>query len=201
MKPQWLRLLAQIAPALAGALGGPLAAGAVAALGKVLLGKADATEAEVELALGSATPDQLMAIKKADQEFAVKMKELGIDLEKVRISAEVEDRVSAREMLVKTISNLKGLPQVLLTVLYQAGVFSMLYILFSSAVKGSLKDIPDFWQGVFSSLLTLIVQGALSQLRFWYGGSFRDQVAIEQLGNSVPANLLPKATNGNGGSL
>lgn len=85
--------LATVAPALATALGGPLAGQAVAVLGQKLLGKPNATHEEVDAAIVGATPDQLLALKKEDHDFAEKMKAAGVDLR--RIAA--QDRDSARK--------------------------------------------------------------------------------------------------------
>ncbi len=52
-------LLAQVAPTIASALGGPLAGLAVKTLSSALLGTEQGSEQEVAAALSSATPDQL----------------------------------------------------------------------------------------------------------------------------------------------
>lgn len=92
--------LALVAPMIATALGGPLAGMAVRTISGILLGKETGTEQEVAQALTSATPDQLLSLKKADQDFAAKMQELGIDLERLH----QQDRASARQMQVEVRS-------------------------------------------------------------------------------------------------
>jgi len=67
-------------------------------ISEALLGKPDGTEDELLQAAKNATPEQLLALKKAEQDFAIKMRELDIDLE--RISN--EDRNSARNREIKT---------------------------------------------------------------------------------------------------
>ncbi|MFO0253092.1 MAG: 3TM-type holin [Betaproteobacteria bacterium] len=79
----WKSLVATVAPTLATALGGPLAGMATKAIATAVLGRDEATEAELAQALAGATPDQLLALKKADADFAVRMKELDLDLEKL----------------------------------------------------------------------------------------------------------------------
>lgn len=93
-----LQVLKTVAPTLAtAALGpfGPLAAAAISMALGTPAGDAKATEA----ALISATPDQLLALKKADQDFQVRMKELGIEEEKLAFDDTANAR--AREMAVK----------------------------------------------------------------------------------------------------
>ncbi len=89
----WKSVVGTIAPTIATALGGPLAGAGVAALSNVLLGKKDGTEKEISLAIQGASPEILAQIKKADQDFAIRMKELDIDIEKLVY----DDRKSARE--------------------------------------------------------------------------------------------------------
>lgn len=77
-----LQVLRTVAPMLATAtLGpfGPLAATAISAALGTPAGDGKAAEA----ALLNATPDQLLALKKADQDFQERMKELGIEEEKL----------------------------------------------------------------------------------------------------------------------
>ena len=93
-----LNLVRTVAPSLASAVGGPLAGMAVRTISEVLLGKPDGTEAELEQAAAQATPEQLLALKKAEQDFAVKMRELDIDLERIANA----DRDSARNREIKT---------------------------------------------------------------------------------------------------
>ena len=89
---QLLNLVKTVAPSIATAVGGPLAGMATKMISEALLGKPDGTEDELLQAAKNATPEQLLALKKAEQDFAIKMRELDIDLE--RISN--EDRNSAR---------------------------------------------------------------------------------------------------------
>ena len=87
-------LLAQVAPSIATALGGPLAGVAVKTLSSALFGHEEGTEEQVAEAMANASPEQLSAIKKIDADFKVRMKELDIDLERIAAG----DRDSARQM-------------------------------------------------------------------------------------------------------
>ena len=88
-----LNLVRTVAPTIATAVGGPLAGMATRAISEALLGKPDGTEEELAQAAANATPEQLLALKKAEQDFAVRMRELDIDLERIAN----EDRNSARD--------------------------------------------------------------------------------------------------------
>lgn len=84
----WKQIIRAVAPTLGTALGGPLAGAAVSELSNVLLGKPDGTEDEVAAAVPSMTPENILAIKQADQAFAVRMRELDIDLAKLNAETE-----------------------------------------------------------------------------------------------------------------
>jgi len=59
----------------------------------------------VERALANLTPEEALALQKADQEFALQMEALGIKPEELRLEAErvaMQDRASAREREIKT---------------------------------------------------------------------------------------------------
>lgn len=78
----WKSIVKVVAPTIATALGGPFAGLGVKALSEALLGNEDGTEDQIAEAVLAANPEQLAAMKQADQAFALKMKELDIDLEK-----------------------------------------------------------------------------------------------------------------------
>lgn len=91
-----LQVLRTVAPTLALAVGGPFGPIAAAAL-HTALGSSDDKTAEA--ALLSATPDQLLALKGAENAFTERMKELGIAEEKLSFDDTANAR--AREMAVK----------------------------------------------------------------------------------------------------
>lgn len=139
----WKGLLKQISPVIATALGGPLAGTAVSALSTVLLGKENGTETEIAQALSTATPDMILKLKQADNDFAAKMKELDIDLEK--ISAGDRDSARKREIEVKdkTPRNL--------AYLYTAGYFIMIFALFKFGVPEASRDLMNTLVGILSA--------------------------------------------------
>ncbi|MGE9985387.1 hypothetical protein [Desulfovibrio sp. SGI.169] len=89
----WKNIVATVAPAIATALGGPLAGLGVSAIGKALGLGDGSNEDDVAAAVLRASPDQLLAIKRAELEFTTKIKELDVDLERIAMA----DRASARK--------------------------------------------------------------------------------------------------------
>lgn len=91
-----LQVLRTVAPTLALAVGGPFGPIAAAAL-HTALGSTDDKSAET--ALLSATPDQLLALKGAENAFTERMKELGISEEQLAYADTANAR--AREIATK----------------------------------------------------------------------------------------------------
>lgn len=97
----WKSIVKSVAPILGTALGGPLAGTAIKVLGETILGDSEATETQVQEALlKGLNPDALVKLKEADQAFAIKMKELDIDVAKLQLSEKnmyVSDTQDARK--------------------------------------------------------------------------------------------------------
>ena len=83
-------VVGSVAPTLGSALGGPLGGMASKVICEVL-GCEDSPKA-INNAIQSATPEQMMELKKAEQAFKVQMKELDVDIFKL----EVADKQDAR---------------------------------------------------------------------------------------------------------
>lgn len=141
------QVLMKVAPALATALGGPLAGGAVAALEGVFGSKEGASVSErseaLVAALTGATADQMIALKKADQDFAVRMEELGVKREETTNA----DRDSARKREVevkdKTPRNL--------AYAITAGYFGMLVFMMLVPIPQASRDIMNYMLGTLGT--------------------------------------------------
>ena len=158
MEFDWKHLVATVAPAIASTFGGPLAGLGVGAVVKALGLSEDSNDASISAALAGATPDQMLALKKADQDFKVQMTSLGIDLEKVNAA----DRQSARGMQISLRSWMPGVLAILIT----AGFFGVLGWMFKFGLS---KDTAG-------SEALLLMLGALSAswgavVNFFFGSS------------------------------
>lgn len=172
-KFNWRALIGTVAPTLGAALGGPLGGMAGAVIAKVVLGKEKATDAEIESAMANATPDQLLALKKADQEFALRMKELEVDVFKT----ETADVQSARSLF-----SVNYWPQMILSGLFVSGYFLILwaYITGRVLIDDKLKDTVTVLIGIMSASVTGI-------MGFWFGSSFGSREKTAALAASKPA--------------
>lgn len=150
-------ILKVVCPWIATAIGGPLGGLAVEAASKAL-GVSEQTTEGIKAAIAGATPEQMLALKKADQEFALQMQALGFkqvsDLEEIAAA----DRKDARAMQVQTRSRMPAVLSVVVTV----GFLGLL----TGMMLGALK--------VSDSQALLLMLGALGAafgavMQFWFG--------------------------------
>ena len=170
------KALAGIAPTLAGALGmavggpvgGALARTAAGAIGEALGLDTDEPKA-VSAALEKATPEQIAAIKQADQAFAARMREL--DLDEVQIHA--RDRDSARRRQMATRDRMPAF----IALAALAGFFGILTAMIFHAIPEAAMQPLLVMLGALGTLVTQI--GA-----FYFGssaGSRQKTDAIERM--------------------
>jgi Fe2+ transport system protein B len=95
MKAILKNLVGAVAPTLGSAMAGPLGGMAMGKIAEVLGVSND--QKSIQQALQNATPEQMLELKKAEQEFDVQMKELEVDVFKL----ETEDKQHARSMFSK----------------------------------------------------------------------------------------------------
>lgn len=131
-----LSVISKLAPVIGTVLGGPLAGTAISAIeGALGVKTSGATQVEKEnelaAAISGATPAQLLALKTADNDFAVKMAELGFHDTESLAALQVEDRKSAREREVSVKDNT---PRVLAYILC-AGALGVAYWLLVYGAK------------------------------------------------------------------
>lgn len=95
MKKLLANIVGSVAPTLGTALGGPLGGMAGDVISKVL--GVENNPASLEKAIATATPEQLLEIKKAEKDFEAKMKQLDVDIYKL----EAEEKKDARRHFSK----------------------------------------------------------------------------------------------------
>ena len=156
----WKSIVGTVAPTIATALGGPLAGLAVKAIAGIFGLGDGATDEEVARAVQGATPEQLLALKKADQEFAVRMRELDVDLE--RIAASDRDSARVRESRVLDMT-----PKVLATIII-AGFLAAAYMVLAGQVEG-LKD--PITAALVGSVIGYVSAKADQVVAYYFGSS------------------------------
>jgi hypothetical protein len=150
-----LDTLTALAPSIATALGGPVAGMAVTAIERAFGLDPTGDKTAALQAVANATPDQIIALKKVDNDFAVQMRQLDIDLVKISVS----DRDSARKREIEVKDNT---PKVL------AGLVIIGYMAVQWYILGHIID-----QGMREIVLRTLgtIDGALMLVLSYYFGS------------------------------
>lgn len=163
----WKKLVQGLAPVLGTALLGPLAGTAIAQLGAAILGKSDASEAEVAAALstGALTGEQIVAMKTADIAFETRMRELDIDLVKINQASDeayLKDVQDARARQVQTKDLMPNYIFWLMAALY-AGSTLLLYF--------GPTPTDDFTRALLVKAYSIVEVGFTASLFFFVGSS------------------------------
>ncbi len=170
------KAIGTIAPWIAGTLGTPVAGAAVGALCNVFgLSGDQATPENALKALSGATPEQLLALKSADNQHAEFMAQLGYknieDLE--QIAASDRDSARKREMAVRD-----NTPRVL-AYLVTAGFFALLALLAFHTVPIENEKILDVMVGSLGTAW-------ISMIAYYYGTNSASNRKTEIIAKAQP---------------
>lgn len=171
MSFDWKKTLATVAPGIAGALGGPLAGYAVGVAASALGLDDGASEQQIAERVMSGNPQVLVQLRQAENDFKIKMREAGIDLERVH----ADDRASARDM-AKTLG---AWPQVILSAIYTYGYFWLLHALVTKEVT-----IPQDLMVLVTTLVGVLTAAQVQIMNFWFGSSAGSKQKTQELAHS-----------------
>jgi uncharacterized membrane protein len=157
MKFDWKKTIKAVAPMIGTAIGGPFGGLATSAISAVLGTPENATDKQMAEAVKNATPDQLLALKEADNNFLVKMKELGIKEEDLH--AKDRDSARRREIALGGDTTMK-----ILAVATIVGFFAFIGFLL---VKGT----PTGMDKTLLGMIIGYVVGLVQQVYNYYFGS------------------------------
>lgn len=170
----FVSVIKTVAPWIGTALGGPLGGLAIEAATQAL-GVSEKTAEGLKNAIAGVSAEQMLALKKADQDFAVRMQELGFKNMADIAAIEAGDRASARDMQKTNRSRIPALLSTIVTV----GFF------------GLLGGMMSGWFKPSDNQALLILIGALSSgwgmvMSFWFGTSHGSQTKTELLSRAEP---------------
>lgn len=169
---QALQVLRTVAPTIALAVGGPFGPLAATVLSKVL-GTPPGDAKAAEASLLTATPDQLLALKKAEDDFQVQMRTLGIAEEKLAY----DDTASARSREIAVKDNTPKIIAYLVITLVLVAEGSMFFV-------GQPKGIDGV---VLGRILGTLDAALMLVLGYYYGssaGSAKKDSTISDLAKS-----------------
>ena len=156
----WKDILRQVAPTIAGALtaGNPLVFSATKVLANKLLGKEDATLAEIANEIVT-NPEALAKARDAENQFKLAMRRLGIEEQKVQN----EDRDSARNREIKIKDKTPGGLAIFLTVGFFGSLGGLFYF-----------EIPEANKAIVYSMIGSLGTGWITMLAYYYGSSAKE---------------------------
>lgn len=170
------RVIETVAPTIGVALGGPLGGLAGQMVAEAVGAKDEnghVDSAKVEQALATQSPEVLLALRKGEQEFTVRMDELGIERDKLVIS----DRADAR-----SLAKVDMRPQIWISILFIGGYFILLCALLLGDVQleGAARD-------QFTILIGVLTASVTSIMAFWFGSTAGSAQKTKLLADSAPA--------------
>lgn len=149
-------ILASAAPTVAALFGGPLAGQAVAMIENTLGINPTGDKNAAAAALLTATPEQIIALKKADEELKQKYLDAGVAI----VQASTADRQSARTMQIET----KSLVTPTLAVLVVSAWCVVQWFLLH-------HDLPQDMRELISRVLGTLDGALMLVLSFYFGSS------------------------------
>lgn len=150
------RAVAKAAPKIARELGGPLAGAAVEALSRAIFGKDAVPEDVLAEAVETATADQLIALKRADNEFQIALRQAAVEEQKI----DAGDRASARDRQAKMDD---WTPSVL-GALIIGGFFLTLAVMVA-------RQLPEGAETEFSIMLGALATMTAAVVNYFFGSS------------------------------
>jgi len=154
-------VLREVAPTLATAVAapaGPFAAMAARFITGALLGDGETSDdpEKAMTAIYNASPEQLVRLKQIEADFAVRMEELDVDLERIAAG----DRASARDRQIQTKDRMPGF----IALATITGFFGILSALIFVEVPESAQQPLNVMLGALGGLL-------LQQGNYYFGSS------------------------------
>jgi hypothetical protein len=181
-----LDIVGAVAPTIATALGGPLAGLGVRAICGALGLAPDTPPEKVADAVTAATPDQLLALKQADNAFAAQMKQLDVDFAKLSQA----DVASARQREVAVHDHTPSILAFSLTL----GFFGLLGLM-------AFHALPADNMAPVNIMLGALGTAWMAAMNYFFGSTYGSKTKDAMLFQSVPASSLPAPPVGRSPSL
>ncbi|KQP39685.1 hypothetical protein [Pseudorhodoferax sp. Leaf274] len=163
----WRKFVSGVAPALGTALGGPLAGAAIKVLAGAVLGDENASEADVAAAIssGQLTGEQIVSIKAAEQAFAVRMRELDIDVEKLNQAADEAVMRDVQDARARQTATKDWMPQVIFFMLAAAWAGTLALFYFAPL------PVDEFLRALIVRAYATVETGLTGAIAYFIGSS------------------------------
>lgn len=134
--------------------------------------KVDASHEDIAAAVAGATPDQIAALKQADNDFALKMQALGFQHEEDLQKLAVDDRASARAREVSLKDRIPAFLAIGITI----GFFGLLGCLLAHVIPPDNKDVIQIMLGALGASQTAVVS-------YYFGSSSSHDALVKTMGD------------------
>lgn len=163
----WKKVVGTVAPAVASAFGTPAMGVAVAALSSAIFGNSASSADEVAEAIagGALTGEQIVAIRQADNDFKVKMSQMGIDLQKLEADTEQAYLKDVQDARARQIATRDNMPQIIFGLMFAAEL-GMLALF----MRGGLPT-DDFTRGLITMAFGAVNSGFVGAIAYFIGSS------------------------------
>ena len=170
--------VAKVAPMLGTALGGPLGGAAGAIIGNAL-GIKDASPQAIQDAIktGVLDAEHIVALKKAEEDFSLRMAELGYDNEKTLAELSFKDRDSARNREIQVKDKTPAIGFYLITL----GFFGILGWMLHKEPPAGSRDVLNIMLGSLGTAW-------ITAVAYYYGSSAGSVRKDSLLHQSSPAD-------------
>jgi hypothetical protein len=189
-------IIRQIAPVAASLIGGPLAGVAVKALGDAI-GMSEPTQERVVAAIqsGSVSPEQLAAIRKADNDLKIRLRELDLDHEKIEADTEkayLADTQDARKSNAGDQGVFwLGIGVLIIMLLDVVSTFWLVYSILTGGLQIKDVGIVAAVFGILGTLNGYVAANAQQVLSYYFGSSRGSQDKSAAMAEAIKA--LPSA--------
>lgn len=179
-RTQWVEVIRSVAPVLGTLLGGPLVGTGVKIIGEALLGRGDVDAGEIEaLITKGLTPEQLIKIRDAEDDFKLKMREIDLRFEEV----ETLDRQGARDREM-SLGHWASLGVHTLGVLIIGGFFVTVYwVLTRTAPVDSETAL------LVGSLVGYVSAKADQVVAYFFGSSWGSKQKTKEMGEALRESI------------
>lgn len=144
-----------------------MAGAAVKVLASAVLGRDDATEADVAAAItgGQLTGEQIVAIKAAEQQFEIQMRALDIDVLKINQAADDAQLRDVQDARARQVATKDYMPQVIFFLLGAAWVGTLLLFYFAPLPQ------DEFLKALIVRAYATVETGLTGAIAYFIGSS------------------------------
>lgn len=186
----WKKIVGAVAPTLGTALLGPMGGAAVKVIADQVLGKPEATESEVaEAVMTGLNPEAIVELRKADQAFAIRLKELDIDI--MRLNADLDkayvaDVQDARQAHSKNPEVFwLGIAILVTFGLVMGAVMWGSFLLLTGGIKPKDVATVGLVSGLIGTVVGYVAANAQQVVGYFYGSSQGSKDKTDAIASAV----------------